>query len=956
MALLINKHTSNSINPSVNENVLLSSHFLLVLIQALFVFIAPLICMGSNWYEFANLPQGLYIQSISGFMLFIWLLDCYINKKFEIKKSKLYLPLLLILIWSSLSFLWATNIYESWIVLSQWIACGLIFFVIYNMLQTALDVSIIIAAIMLSLSYLIIIGVIQRIDPSFDLYQQVIGPSATFANKNMFSDYLVIVLPLCFYFFIHGFEKKRKFLQIFSGLVFVAGTLLILFSKTRSGIVAIPVVFLLLCFFLFLLKKTSNAVKNLFSKQRLILLIGFVGLSIILTVLFMSKFKKENESFSFSDFGKRIKSIVKIPEEDQKAFSRDIKDLDLRSVSDSTSIRLITWRNTLSMIADRLWVGYGLNNWQIHYGEYRNAYYNDPSYKVGLVCADVHNDYLQILADLGVIGFLLFAWFIISLFVIFKKIFFSSEEEIETKLKALSLILCLVGFGMACLFSFVIARSIPSLLLFIYAALLANIYFYSKAKNSENAKVYFANSKISGWVLIPVLALSIYVTYYEKKRGDADQLFKTAKDSIDSKNYDVTVDSCEKLFQISSLQHNAHLLLAGGYMLQKKYDEATIHLEKGVGYYPNDLLALYQAGTVYLLRLKALLETENFDKNEVKRLEDKSLGHFEKALKIRGDFDKALNNLGFIYESQANRLKKEGDVKGYEAAIKKAENCFERAANHDSCYVDPYLNLIRLLVLTERSAEAIPVAMRVIVNATQNLEYFDKNLKKIISENETNNPTKFYEAMGYRTVAFQDYLSAASVAISFLRMESSKTSNLKGLFEALELEKKYLGIELEGKTISRNISQVQYEKEKNNSNNINNKNELMRLENIANTERVIYENAQNAYPVKMARLLILSSDIHKLSGSQENCIKTLQQVIEMSQTKSFPEQESIARLKLNEAYMSNTSKEYLVNKIQLIEENFNKATYKENLDLINYKNALELKFVEIKKTVESNSR
>ena len=949
MALLKNKQTSNT---SVNENVLLSSHLLLVLIQALFVFIAPLICMGSNWYEFANLPQGLYIQSISGFMVFIWLLDCYLNKKFEIKKSNLYLPLLLFLIWSSLSFLWATNVYESWIVLSQWIACGVIFFVIYNMLQTAHDVSIMIAAIMTSLSYLIVIGIIQRFDASFDLYQQVFAPSATFANKNMFSDYLVIVLPLCFYYFLNGIDKKRSFLQIISGLVFMAGVFLIFFSKTRSGMVTIPTLITLLCVFLFLLKKNSNSVKNLISKQKLILLISFVCLSIIIAVLIMSKFKRENEGFGFSDFEKRIKSIINIPEEDQKAFRRDIKDLELRSVSDSTSIRLITWRNTLSMIADHPWAGYGLNNWQIHYGEYRNAYYNDPSYKVGLVCADVHNDYLQILADLGVIGFLLFAWFIISLFIIFKKIFFSSEEEIETKLKALSLILCLVGFGMACLFSFVVARSVPSLLLFVYAALLANIYFYSKAKKSVNINVYFANSKISGWVFIPILALSVYVTYYEKKRGDADQLFKTAKDSIDAKNYEVTVEACEKIFQISSLQYNAHLLLAGGYMLQKKYDEATIHLEKGVGYYPNDLLALYQAGTVYLLRLKVLLEKEGFDKNEAKRLEDKSLGHFEKALKIRGDFDKASNNLGFIYECQANRLKKEGDVKGYEIAIKKAENCFERAANHEYWHFDPMVNLISLLARTERGAEAIPLALKLIANATNSLERYDNNLKKVISENGTNNPTKFYEAMDGRTIAFHDYLSAASVAISVLRMEYSKTSNLKGLFEALELEKKYLGIELEGKTISRNISQVEYEKEKNNSNNVNNKNELMRLENIANTERVACEKAQNEYPVKMARLLILSSDIHKLSGSQENCIKTLQQVIEMSQTKSFPEQESIARLKLNEAYMSNTSKEYLVSKIQLIEENFNKATYKENLDLINYKNALELKFLEIKKTIE----
>ena len=95
------------------SHTIISGHICIIFVIAILIFIAPLVCLGTTYYDYNNLAQGLYIQTISGFMMFLWILDSFLNKNFEIKKSNLYLPIICILIWSGLSFIWATNTSES---------------------------------------------------------------------------------------------------------------------------------------------------------------------------------------------------------------------------------------------------------------------------------------------------------------------------------------------------------------------------------------------------------------------------------------------------------------------------------------------------------------------------------------------------------------------------------------------------------------------------------------------------------------------------------------------------------------------------------------------------------------------------------------------------------------------------------------------------------------------------
>lgn len=943
---------SNEFNSSINTNQsnpkynYLSEHSILIYFQALLIFIAPLISMNSGWYDFANLAQGLYIQSIAGFMVLLWLLDCLISKQFEIKKNILYLPIFCVLLWSGLSMIWATNISESLEILSLWVACATIFFVLYNMIQNSFDFSIILSAIVCSMGYLILIGMIQFFDPTFNWYNQVISPSGTFGNKNMFCDYLIIVLPICFYFFFNGSDKTRFTIRIISAILIVGTILLVVFSMTRAGMLTAPIIIGIFIFMLYLLYQKNKPNNEIFSKQKMFLANVFFWLFILLLSIYIFTDKKGSQA---QVLGKRIKSIFVLPDQDKVSFDKNRKDEKLQPVSDSTTIRLITWANTLKMIQDKPIHGFGLYNWQIHYGEYRRAVYNDPTYMPGLMLAQLHNDYLQILADLGLIGFLLFAWVVITVFILFFKIFFSQNADLETKLKALGVIMCVVSFGIICNFSFLIVKSVPTLLLFIYFALISNLYYYWKHSKNSSSSVITIPTKIAGILLIPVLCTSIGVTAVEVNRGVADQLFKTAMDSHKQQKYEIVIKTCNDILERDPLHYKTHFVIANAYMSQDNYEKAKYHIEKGLKYYPNDLYALFQAGTIYIKHLKDVLEKPNPDKQLIKELEDKTLYWYGRAFAIREDFGKAWNNLGYLYERRAFRLFQEGRKKEGDEMLKKSEECFDKSIAQDPFYTDALLNKANILQNTGRNSEIIPIAKNVLKIAMDKYNEKDANLQKLIDDKFQQNTGKFNDAVTQKIIASQDYMAAAPKAIMMLKIEYDKAKNYQGFLEVLEYEKTYLAQQLEIRRITYLTASKEFEMAKNNSGFLRTGISLDQLEKNYLAQKQGFEQAEIEYNQKISRLYIDASDFNRLLGKTNLALDYLNKVLDMAKSVNYLlEQESIARVQINGIYLSNINQD-LVSKFPMIQENFDKATFKGNQDLTNHKQAYEQMFRDAKK-------
>ncbi|MBP7462029.1 MAG: O-antigen ligase family protein [Candidatus Delongbacteria bacterium] len=78
--------------------------------------------------------------------------------------------------------------------------------------------------------------------------------------------------------------------------------------------------------------------------------------------------------------------------------------------SENIMIRYYIWKNTLPIIREHLWFGTGLKNWQIHYFRFRGIEEKriaDHLAGSGATALDAHNEFLQVSAELGLIGLLL---------------------------------------------------------------------------------------------------------------------------------------------------------------------------------------------------------------------------------------------------------------------------------------------------------------------------------------------------------------------------------------------------------------------------------------------------------------------------------------------------------------------------------------------------------------------
>jgi O-antigen ligase len=82
--------------------------------------------------------------------------------------------------------------------------------------------------------------------------------------------------------------------------------------------------------------------------------------------------------------------------------------------------RLMIWDISLLMVKDHPIVGQGLGTYKYHYLWYQGEYFENPSHDdvihLAVWAREAHNEYVQILAELGIVGFAVWMWLLITFF------------------------------------------------------------------------------------------------------------------------------------------------------------------------------------------------------------------------------------------------------------------------------------------------------------------------------------------------------------------------------------------------------------------------------------------------------------------------------------------------------------------------------------------------------------
>lgn len=214
--------------------------------------------------------------------------------------------------------------------------------------------------------------------------------------------------------------NKKSNEMFFSILFILSNTSILIYClelRTRSAWLALAVIIISMFYFIIKVKK-DNSSKNRFSGE------------LIITVLIAVFF-----SFSFSN-----KSNL-----DRSHFSETLYSI-FKGDYPTNKIRLHFWSASLKMFAEKPISGIGIGKWAGLYPIYNGDSYADDNVDMNSAI-NPHNDYIEILTEYGIFGFIIFTGFIFTgLYFLFNK----SKQDIVY----LPFFLSALGLSITMFFSF----------------------------------------------------------------------------------------------------------------------------------------------------------------------------------------------------------------------------------------------------------------------------------------------------------------------------------------------------------------------------------------------------------------------------------------------------------------------------------------------------------------------
>ena len=354
--------------------------------------ILPIICPPGNGLIKTS-PEFLK-SSIGLPLIFLFLFLAFFLKdkpSFSLFfKEKISIALTLFLGWCLVTILWATNPYEGFRVLLPWIGGGVTFFLLARNLNPSKDLRFFLKVMFVSGFVAATIGIFQYL-LGFDFFSQAAGPASTFGNKNMGAEYIVLTLPLGFYFF---FEEKKKSDELFYLFMISNMLLYVIYVMSRSAYLSIMAqvfFFGLYCFFQY--KKNKKV--PYFTKPKSKMILGLV-----VYLFFAINISPSGYRWQLDSYKDRFGSIF--------------SDATLTAFKGNT--RISFWVNSLLMLKDHPIGGVGVGNWSIEYPAYHDKIIADKEYDDQVKLYQLHNDYLEIFVSTGIIGGILFLSFIFFFF------------------------------------------------------------------------------------------------------------------------------------------------------------------------------------------------------------------------------------------------------------------------------------------------------------------------------------------------------------------------------------------------------------------------------------------------------------------------------------------------------------------------------------------------------------
>jgi O-antigen ligase/cytochrome c-type biogenesis protein CcmH/NrfG len=434
------------------------------------------LCAYKYIYNF-RINQEASLRLFTFLLLTIWLIKMVNTGKIIFKRTGLDLPLILyvLVLLVSISFSKSKMVsFQEWLLFFSYI---ILFYSVSIHIENQKDFNGFINLFFM-ISFLVSAYALLQYY-GFDPYLSDLGKiSSTIGQKNWISNYLAMIFPILFAYFLLE-EKAGKKMIFFLLLSVFFATLII--CQSNGILISIFLTLLLAIFIIVKFRILTIFIEN---KRWLILL--FLVFFLIAAL--------------YSTKNPLNKSTITLPQVAASTFDKQNFNLNTR---------LLHWRATIEMIKESPVFGLGIGSYKLNYLDYqarvldKNPHYIEYSGKA----SEAHNEYLQMWAEVGVIGLVIFLAIILIFYFQFWK-YFRREKGIEKVIVAWGLILGINAFLMHSLLAFPL--HVPALGSVFFVLLgLGTVYIHGFRLLEENRplkKIHFAvRAFLTGVILIAMM-------------------------------------------------------------------------------------------------------------------------------------------------------------------------------------------------------------------------------------------------------------------------------------------------------------------------------------------------------------------------------------------------------------------------------------------------------------------
>jgi O-antigen ligase/tetratricopeptide (TPR) repeat protein len=501
-------------------------------------------------------PQWYYL-SVVNIVIAVFLF--FKNKSYQeaiktVLSSSFALLYIIFILYVGASYFYAINKTEMLVCYARFMTTAMAFFNIAILVQKEpklIRVIVIILCLgLLADSYYTISRFLNKPIEMTNYDAFVLSIKGNASNKNIWAASIAIKIPFCLYM-VYMLQSKWKY--FFMAIVMMA-VMSIVITSTRSTFVSTfsyALFFVILCVIEIIRKKMNY------------LTIFKLIIPMVLGVVFANfAVKTVSNQFENTNQGK-LASI-----------SSRVNSINLEG-----SGRKNYWLASIDYMNKNKLIGAGFGNWKIAVIPYEREILDD-----NILSYHIHNDFLEVGAETGIIGFILYVGLFIWTFVMFCKNYFSKELN-ENRFLHFFVLLSLVGYGVDAFLNFPIERPITQILFAFCCAINLSVYLENRKKtatktNSESGSKSFIFSEIT---TITIVLIMLPVAYVTNSTFESMKIQPKVYADLDAKNLSIAeVENLNNYFPNLSATGLAISDIIGTYYVKNgKYEESIPYFTEG---------------------------------------------------------------------------------------------------------------------------------------------------------------------------------------------------------------------------------------------------------------------------------------------------------------------------------------------------------------------------------------